>query len=123
MHYISSKTSFHQPILPATSQKQLLKNNTLTRYYDIFLCRKCTIYFNIMKQVNVNSDLNYTYLYVLQECYVNKRKKLNKIMKNILQNIFPPNIINSKWPPITVFVHKTRCKVSLLQIVKQKTLL
>ena len=76
-----------------------------------------------MKQVNVNSDLNYTYLYVSQECYVNKCKKLNKIMKNILQKIFPPNIINSKWPPITVFVHKTRCKVSLLQMVKQKTLL
>ena len=92
MHYISSKTSFHQPILPAISQKQLLKNNTLTRYYDIFLWKKCTIYFNIMKQVNVNSDLNYTYLYVLQECYLNKRKILNKIVKNILQNIFPPTL-------------------------------
>ena len=45
-----------------------------------------------MKQVNVNSDLNYTYLYVSQECYVNKRKKLNKIMKNILQKIFPPTL-------------------------------
>jgi hypothetical protein len=88
MHYISSKTSFHQCILPATSQKQLLKNNTLSRYYDIFLCKKCRIYFIIMKQVNVNSDFNYTYLYVLQECYVNKCKNFTKKWRNILQNIF-----------------------------------
>ena len=31
---------------------------TFTRYYDIFLCKKCTIYFNTIKQVNPNSDLN-----------------------------------------------------------------
>ena len=34
-----------------------------------------------------------------------------------------PHIINSKWPPVLVFVNKTRYRVSLLQIAKQKIVL